>query len=608
MISNGHCAIKLDCIWVDAMNDGDLDTIAPRLMKAEGLSDLKAITALIDKHAAALSKDPHRKRLIHAIENRFAQLAAPLWDADAVQLHCDIMTAVDHNNSKAAIPLVKHLIAQNKNAEAAILIEALLKLRPTAPGYFNLTIPLKDTALQSSLQAAHFKRLTVIAKHDAAARILLARQLMQCGQFELAHDVLKGDTTPDARAMLATIYFWLNRFEDAENAAAQALASPDTLPDKHHAALYLHLIKCQITLRKPADALQTLSKYKAKFPSAPYDAVDHHAHILNGEFEQAYAGYSETRDVKVLQDYCEDHEKPEGLDVKNIAPDKTCFVLSCMGLGDEIRFSRMISMIASKFKALTIVCDPRLSEIYKASFPAVKFHGLDRSAPAPSSPPLLAQHIDETSAGLMPQHDYAADLKQFTSLYAPDVKAAAERTDLIIPSTLRTKWQSWVENIGGPPAIGLFWRSNLPSHSASVKQSRLEDWLDLLNPLKVNIVPLQYDMTAEETAIIESHPNLFIRPPDLDTKDDIAETFALLCALPLVMTLPGTVQHMAGAVGTQTLCPAHPYEANWRRHPNHTHDIWSPSVEIISDKPELGLMGSMRLAVKHLEQWLENQP
>jgi hypothetical protein len=77
----------------------------------------------------------------------------------------------------------------------------------------------------------------------------------------------------------------------------------------------------------------------------------------------------------------------------------------------------------------------------------------------------------------------------------------------------------------------------------------------------------------------------------------------MMLALDLVIALPGTTQHLAGAVGAPTIMPAHPYDAGWRRNPATRYDWWSPSVRIITGKIADGLKGSMIEAAQIASDW-----
>ncbi len=587
----------------------------------EGLSSAKTpasfvkLMSLVDRHVAIFTSKAGFKRAVKALEDELANRSVSAWTAESLTDFIDLMQALGHTNSKNSVPLTKSLIAVGAEAEAAILIDGLLRLRPLAPGYFNLTILIRDASIRENTQQSHFNRLVVMSKNDEAASLLLAKQYMQAGRMAEAADLLENTAHPKEagyQATLSVIYFWLNKFEAAERLAQFALQDEGALTEKELAALYLHLIKCQITLGKGLAALETLKARRQAFPDIGYDSLEHHAHILLEDFSGAYEGYNRTREVLALTGYSPDLWGARIFDPArektSARKDEDCVILCCMGLGDEIRFSRLFDEIASNYAQVTIICDRRMAPIFAQTYPHLKFHGVDRTRAAKSAPPLLARYMDETALEILKGADVVADLKQFTNLYWPLLTESPDRRPpLTIEKALCQTWQDWLAKHADKPTIGLFWRSDLPSHAASVKQSDLSDWLSLIKRPDVQIVPLQYDLTEFEKEQLADDPRIINLPPDLDTKQHIEDVFALLKALPLVISLPGTMQHMAGAVGTPTLCPAHPFEAQWRRYPGRDHDIWSPSVKIISGKAEDGLKGSMSLAVTALEEWLDNQ-
>jgi hypothetical protein len=120
--------------------------------------------------------------------------------------------------------------------------------------------------------------------------------------------------------------------------------------------------------------------------------------------------------------------------------------------------------------------------------------------------------------------------------------------------------------------------------------------------LGIKVVALQYGLTDDEQALIARDPVFTRIPSGIDLKNDLEEVFALLVSLPLIVSLPGTTQHMAGAVGAKVICPAHPFEAAWRVMPGRAHELWAPSVKIVTGEPAEGLAGSVKAAIQEVRR------
>jgi tetratricopeptide (TPR) repeat protein len=574
------------------------------------------VAALSSTLSGAIRSARNRKTLIRKIENRLQEFTNDnLPSLAIVKCLSILLEASAHNNTKEGIHLVKRLLAAAMEVEAAVLAETMLRLRPTAPGYFSVTILFRNTVLRQQIQSAHFARLAFHAKNDEAIVSLHARQLMQTGDIKAASDVLEeaaDGIDGTGLSVSAELLFWQDRFEQAEQTANRALAESATLSGKERASLYLLKARCRIALADGDGARAALKQRNTEYPQASINVAESvFANICDGRFEEAYAYYWDGAPVKALATLGTpliEREALEGASRLRIPLAGHCIIISIMGLGDEVRFAQMMPQIARLFDRVTLLCDRRIASILARSFPSVCVHGVDTGQPVPGIAPALATRIDAESFALLATADYVADLKQFAAVLRKSQRDIPSVGHHLQPlEGLVSKWQNWLEQLPEKSALGLFWRSSLPSHSARHKQVGLQDLLDALSGVNVKIVPLQYDLTREERDLIASNSRFAALPSDFDPKNNIEEMFGLLKALPLVVSLPGTTQHMGGAAGTPVLCPAHPYEASWRRAKGRKHEIWAPSVEVISGAPEDGLDGSIRIAVERLRQWLSHR-
>ncbi len=76
-----------------------------------------------------------------------------------------------------------------------------------------------------------------------------------------------------------------------------------------------------------------------------------------------------------------------------------------------------------------------------------------------------------------------------------------------------------------------------------------------------------------------------------------------------LLSLPGTTQHLAGAVGARTLAVTHPAEALFRTRPGTNIGNWSPNVEVVTGPPGRGFDGAIANAARRLEEILrEGEP
>ncbi len=155
-------------------------------------------------------------------------------------------------------------------------------------------------------------------------------------------------------------------------------------------------------------------------------------------------------------------------------------------------------------------------------------------------------------------------------------------------------------------ATGLDWgcsgvRDGSPA-GAQPSQRTLRDWTPLLNGFQGSVISLQFgpDVSGEIAAFRDTFPVIDI--PGLDTRDDLESVAALMCELDMVVTIPGTTMHLAGALGVRTLAVSHPSQFLQRTRLDDRTGIWSPSVEVVSGPWELGFDG----AIQSASRWLQN--
>jgi spore coat polysaccharide biosynthesis predicted glycosyltransferase SpsG len=118
------------------------------------------------------------------------------------------------------------------------------------------------------------------------------------------------------------------------------------------------------------------------------------------------------------------------------------------------------------------------------------------------------------------------------------------------------------------------------------------------------VVNLQFGVgVSEEIATVGGNVRI-VEMPDLNTRDDIESVAALMCELDIVVTVPGTTMHLAGAVGARTLAVTHPSEVLWRARSDGRTGTWCPSIEVVSGPPNLGFDGAILAASQRLRTLL----
>jgi len=512
---------------------------------------------------------------------------------------------------KPIVQLARKMIAVRQEESAANLLAAMDDLFPLAPGYFNVILLLESIPLKYSLVASHFERLKILEQKNPTALALHAIQLVQIRRYAEAVELTaeRETTHPEVLYSRVLALFWSDRFREASELLKKQAVSSGLSP-KSVSGLASLGIRTAVTLADEERIRLLLQDAETRvLPLPKVDLV--YANLAIGDYENAFRHYFDSDFIpclRMLSDRVLDDECVTAVRSRQF---KTCAVICSMGVGDEVRFASMLPEICRLFEKTVLYCDPRLRETLARSFPGLEVRSCDfktilTSLKAPGPNEVIGAFREELA-----QYDLLCELKQFSYLLRISLDDFPRSGRHLLPNSDRlAKWKTILGELK-KPVIGLFWGSRLRAYDASHKQSSLQDWIHYLPLDDILIIPLQYEMTEEEEDLISRDHRFLRRNLDFDLKNDLEETFALLAALPLVISTAGTTQHMAGAVGTRVLCPTHPFQARWRRLYGRHHEIWSPNVEIISGSPEDGLMGAVRLCIERLSLWLAentNQP
>ncbi|MDB9817109.1 tetratricopeptide repeat protein, partial [Amylibacter sp.] len=213
------------------------------------------------------------------------------------------------------------------------------------------------------------------------------------------------------------------------------------------------------------------------------------------------------------------------------------FVWKEQGIGDEVMFSSLLIDAAKQASSLMVECDHRLLPIYKRSFPSnIKFID-DRKKVAEQD------YDSHLAIGSLLKH-FRSDKSDFEKSAAGWLKADEPRTNNYRNSLLSKP---------SSKLIGLSWftkATNVNSHFRNVDVEQLSDHL---HGLPFIFVSLQYGLSKEELAEINSKLRINILSVDeLDLFNDIDGLASLIAACDSVISVDNINVHLAGALGVDT--------------------------------------------------------
>jgi hypothetical protein len=241
------------------------------------------------------------------------------------------------------------------------------------------------------------------------------------------------------------------------------------------------------------------------------------------------------------------------------------------GLGDELMYANCFADVIDRAGLVVIECDPRLTELYRRSFPAARILGQARRSAGSwregldgvrwmsaigSLPRFLRRRVDD-----FPRHS--------GYLRADPVKVAC--------------WRKRLDALGGGQKIGLSWRGGVAQTRRALRSIPLEQLSTLIDQPDTIWVSVQYgDCGAEIDAYRRAHPH---KPVQFwqQAIDDYDETAALVCALDGVVSVCTALVHLSGALGRPTLVLV-PSVPEWRYQLQGERMPWYPSVQLLRQR------------------------
>ena len=371
---------------------------------------------------------------------------------------------------------------------------------------------------------------------NAATLYLLGDALLAQGKHGLAHAVLKyavsvaGDS-PAREAILANA--WLDigsclRKEERRDDAARAWEMsllygrrPDVL--NNLAGLYADGIDPEKALKISSEALDLIKQ-------TPPDERDIEAQIHWG---RALALLSLRRWQEAWQAH-EWRKKLPSWHARNYGGvpewdgrrDVALVVHGEQGIGDEVMFMSCLAEVIERVPSVVVECEPRLIPLVRRSLGVLAFQN---------------------------EHDVLA------SGFRPEAKVALGSLPLIVGRTDEEMWpaapylradpaktaaaKAWLATLGPAPHVGLAWIGGTRATRVEERSVSLKNFMDGLPGTKVSV---QYGPLGEPQARQHGLPHWapFSGGDDMDTHA------ALIAALDVLVTVPQTDVHMAGALGT----------------------------------------------------------
>ena len=227
---------------------------------------------------------------------------------------------------------------------------------------------------------------------------------------------------------------------------------------------------------------------------------------------------------------------------------KTILVWGEQGLGDEIAFATCIHDLLSTDAKVIIECDSRLVKSFSRSFPKA----IVRISSFKNDHTLLATNDD---------FDYHIPMGSLMSHFRKTIEDfSSSKPYLLVCKTQASIFEERLLKIEKKKfRIGISWRSGLLHAERNINYTSILDWEQIFRLPNIEFVNLQYGECENELLLAEKKfDTQIIRWGDLDLKNDIDATFALISRLDYVISIGNAVAVMAASVGVPTLLACQP--------------------------------------------------
>jgi len=248
-------------------------------------------------------------------------------------------------------------------------------------------------------------------------------------------------------------------------------------------------------------------------------------------------------------------------------PDATLLVRAEQGLGDQIMFMSCLAEATARVGRVILECDARLVPLAARAFAGLQIlpsSGRREDAARRLPGGLPAEALD-TYLGCLPQFLRSAK----TDFPGGSAYLVAD------PARVRV-WREQLD-AAARPLLGIAWRGGTPATRTQTRSLPLSALLAAL-PAGATLVSLQWDATEEECRQAERATGRRLLRC-VDAASDIDGVAALMSALDRVVTVCGSVAHLAGALGVpaEVLVPA---VAEWRYLESGSTMPWYASVRL----------------------------
>jgi tetratricopeptide (TPR) repeat protein len=300
-------------------------------------------------------------------------------------------------------------------------------------------------------------------------------------------------------------------------------------------------------------------------------------HLMRGDLKKGWRDYEHRLKIKGRA-ITADHGLPawdgKARERKNV------LVTAEQGIGDQIMFASLIpelqNMLARGGGKLVLEAEPRLVPLFARSFDGVV---------------VAASRMENRGGTTVAHYDWlkrddaqvAIALGSLPRLLRSELSAFPDPHVFLKPDAAETlRWTQWRKVRGPGSFVGLCWRSGKVGGLRAAQYAPLEAWAAFIRDIPATPVSLQYDMQASELDTLQRlSGRAILVPPELDQKQEIDRTAAMIATLDAVVSAPTAVSWIAAGLGVPTFKIL--YDNSWTSF-GESYEPFAPSCRCMMPK------------------------
>ncbi|HKX45194.1 MAG TPA: hypothetical protein VJP77_00620 [Planctomycetota bacterium] len=251
-----------------------------------------------------------------------------------------------------------------------------------------------------------------------------------------------------------------------------------------------------------------------------------------GRFHEGWIAYEARHRLSGMADLPLDQPAWEGQPLEG----RSILVLREQGVGDEIWLASCLPDLLRLGGRVALTCDSRLAKLFRRSFRGASILAEE----GPRSDWRRWRHL---------KADYRVMLGDLGRYLRPTRESfPGTGAFLVAESSERAAWRARLAGLGPGLKVGLSWQGG-----ANLRELRQPSWSLFEAPLRVpgtTWIDLQYGETGKLRGLIrERFGRELVHFDQLDLMNDFDSTAGLVAELDLIVSVPNTTVHLAGALG-----------------------------------------------------------